>query len=80
MFLTFAQWEHYRHMGLLPCNLQLLGDGLMYLQCSLRKTHVPAIFPLGEYQEHVEITFQMYMKYSWWEYVMIFAGFLPFSF
>jgi len=47
MFLTFAQWEHYRYMGSLPCNLQLLGDGLMYLQCSLRKTHVPAIFLLS---------------------------------
>jgi len=54
MFLKFAQWEHYRYMGVSPCNLQLLGDRLMYLQCSLRKTHVPAIFPLGEYQEHVK--------------------------
>jgi len=74
MFLKFVQWEHYRYMGASPCNLQLLGDGLMYLQCSLRKTHVPVIFPLGEYQEHVEITLQMYMRCSWWEYCRCMAA------
>ena len=60
MFLRFTQWEYCRYMASSPCNLQEHGDKHMCWQCSLRKTHVPAIFPLGEYQEHVEITSQMY--------------------
>jgi len=67
MFLTFTQWEYCRYMASSPCNLQEHGDKLMCLQCSLRKTHVPAIFPLGECQEHVKITFQLCMRCSWWE-------------